>query len=128
MSKLLDLPPKELRRRAIIARGVLDIHAALRKFQDSPAMTMTILAVALGWYEGRPLDTSGVARIASLPRTTVTRHLKALEAEGFLRFSRTQRWVFPIPRNTAAVVNVSVYDDLELIITRTGRELTKLDT
>lgn len=128
MRKLIDLPPRELRRRAILARGVLDIHAALKRFKDSPAMTMTILAVALGWYEGRPMDTSGIARIASLPRTTVMRHLRTLEAEGFLRFSRNQRWVFPVPVDHKAVINVHLYDDLELIIARTGRFLTEMDT
>ncbi|WP_409063201.1 helix-turn-helix domain-containing protein [Brucella sp. 2716] len=74
------------------------------------------------------MDISGVARIASLPRTTVVRHLNMLEEEGFLRFSRNQRWVFPVPFSHKAVIDRHLYDDLELIITRTGRYLSEMDT
>lgn len=125
---VINMAVKEKKRRAILAKGILDIHEALLDYDDSPGMTMVVFAVALGWYEDNPMDASSIARIANLPRSTTLRHLKALEQIGLVKFSRKSRWVFPIPRNPDDSRLTPLYAKLEAIMHRVGRELSKVDT
>lgn len=125
---VISMPSKEKKRRAILARGILDIHEALLGYDDSTGMTMVVFAVALGWYEDNPMDASSIARAAHLPRSTTLRHLKVLERIGLVKFSRKGRWVFPVPRDPNESRLTPLYERLEGIMHRVGRHLSKLDT
>lgn len=127
MSEHVKIPEREVRKRLIIATGILELHRAIKQVND-PARVITLLAVAKGWYEGRPLDVTGISRETSIPRTTVWRHLRDLETSGIVQISRTQRWVYPSSNTMTGATFAHFYVDLELIFTRVGRSLSILDT
>jgi len=114
------MTPEERGRRARLAQAVLDIHRALLRYDDSAALTLTTLAVALGWYTGRKLDISSLAGITGLPRQTVSRHLSTLESAGFVQLARNTRWVYPVKVRKRNPKLSALYLELEAIFSRSG--------
>jgi hypothetical protein len=72
----------EYHRRIRIIRACLLVRAVGRKRFGTPDRAMVWLAIAQGWYEGRPLDVSAVATLTGCSRQTVLRHITALKAQG----------------------------------------------
>jgi DNA-binding IclR family transcriptional regulator len=58
------------------------VRATARKRFGTPDRAMVWLAIAMGWYQGRPLDVSAVAALTGCSRQTVLRHIAALKEQG----------------------------------------------
>lgn len=117
----IRLPFAERKRRLALAKGVLDIHQALHDFHDSPAIVLTLLAAAIGWYSGKLHDISTIANLTHLSRTAVMKHIMVMEKAGVVRVMRTRKWVYVLPLEHTAGLSTDLYRNLELIFTRTGR-------
>lgn len=118
MTRVDNSTPEE--RRARLAQAVLDIHRALLRYDDSTALTITTLAVTLGWYSGKQMDISSLARTTGLPRQTVSRHLRTLEKAGFLQLPRNTRWVYPIKSRKTNPALSTLYAELEAVFSSLG--------
>ena len=72
----------EYDRRIRIIRECLLVRALGRERWGTPDRATVWLAIAQGWYEGRPLDVSAVAALTGCSRQTVLRHIAALKEQG----------------------------------------------
>jgi HTH domain len=72
----------EYHRRVQIIRACLLVRAVARKRFGTPDRAMVWLAIAMGWYQRRPLDVSAVAALTGCSRQTVLRHIAALKEQG----------------------------------------------
>jgi hypothetical protein len=61
----------EYHRRVRIIRECLFVRALGRELWGTPDRATVWLAIALGWYEGRPHDVSAVAALTGCSRQTV---------------------------------------------------------
>jgi hypothetical protein len=72
----------EDRRRIRLIRECLLVRALGRERWGTPDRATVWLAIAQGWYEGRPLNVSAVAALAGCSRQTVMRHIATLKKQG----------------------------------------------
>jgi hypothetical protein len=75
----------EYHRRIRIIRECLFVRALGRELWGTPDRATVWLAIALGWYEGHPLDVSAVAALTGCSRQTVLRHIATLKEQGAVR-------------------------------------------
>ena len=119
--RTIRLPYAERKRRLALAKGVLDIHNALHEYHDSPAVVLTLLAAAIGWYSGKPHDISTISNLTHVSRTAVMKHVMIMEKAGVIRIMRTRKWVYVLPLEHTTGLSTELYANLELIFTRTSR-------
>jgi hypothetical protein len=81
----------EYRRRIRIIRECLLVRALGRELWGTPDRAAVWLAIALGWYQGRPLDVSAVAALTGCSRQTVLRHIASLKEQGAVNTSHKGR-------------------------------------
>jgi hypothetical protein len=87
----------EYHRRIRIIRECLFVRALGRKLWGTPDRATVWLAIALGWYEGRPHDVSAVAALTGCSRQTVLRHIATLKVQGAVDTSHEGRRTIVIP-------------------------------
>ena len=121
--------PKERRRRCIIIEMILGMHGKFIDLSDDTSTTLVMMAIRLGAYQKRPMDITGLAGVTNLPRTTVIRHVKALEGLGRIKVVSAGRRTIPILSVGSERPNVEdFYRDLERLIISAGSNLSKMDT
>jgi biotin operon repressor len=87
----------EYHRRVRIIRECLIVRALGRELWGTPDRAMVWLAIALGWYEGRPHDLSAVAALTGCSRQTVLRHIATLKEQGAVDTRQSGRRTVVIP-------------------------------
>lgn len=118
---------KQVRR--ILLRMMLDLHALVTARDRPTEETLVNFAIRLGQYEGRPMDATEIAAVTTLPRTSVIRHLKAIEERGRARSSRVGRRVIRyIPLTPQPPEIERFYERAERIVKEVCRDLSKLDS
>lgn len=118
---------KQVRR--VILRMMLNLHALVRSRRRPTEELLVNLAIRLGQYEGRPLGATEIAEIASLPRTSVLRHLKTLEDRGATYSVRVgRRRVRYLPVGGERLEVDAFYAEAEKVIHSACDELSILDT
>lgn len=113
--------------RGVLIRMMLDLHTLVRS-SDRPTEEMLVgFAVRLAQYEGKAADASMIAESTRLPRTSVQRHIKALEQRGRIRSSRIgRRIVHYIPMASEPADVEPFYDAAEAIVRAACSDLTKM--
>lgn len=89
-----DISRKERMRRLAVIEMVLGVNAQLFELGENRDMHVVLMAVRLGNYQDRPM--TALAAVTNLPRTTVIRHIKALEELGRVSVVNAGRRAIPI--------------------------------
>ncbi|MER8385278.1 hypothetical protein NKH14_07100 [Mesorhizobium sp. M1380] len=123
-----NLPAKERVRRIAVIKLILGARAELSALGESRDLHLVLMAIRLGNYQGRPLDETALAVATSLPRTTVIRHIKALEELGRIKVVNTGRRALPILIGTDRPLTKGFYKRLEQLVVQASANLSKLDS
>lgn len=107
---------------------MLDFRALFVARKRPPEETLVQLAIRLGEYEGKPVSATDIADLVKIPRTSVLRHLSALQAQGQIRAEKVGRRVMLRPLKDDFPRNREFYRDVERIVRLVCRELSKMDT
>jgi hypothetical protein len=119
----------EYRRRIRIIRECLFIRALGRELWGTPDRATVWLAIALGWYEGHPLDVSAVAALTGCSRQTVLRHIATLKEQGAVDTRHNGRRTIVIPLRPGHGATRAFFDAIEAAMRRGGnpRHRSKTD-
>ena len=109
----------EYRRRIRIIRECLFVRALGRELWGTPDRATVWLAIALGWYEGRPLNVSAVAALTGCSRQTVMRHIATLKEQGALDTSHDDARSY-IPLRQGHGSSRAFFDAVEAAMRRGG--------
>lgn len=121
--------PKEKAKRCILIKMMLAIQEALTKLGDDPEVSVVLMAVRLGHYSGRPMDITSLAGTTSLPRTTVLRHLRHLEAAERININRKgRRTIVTLDGRADVKQTAPFYRLVDRVVMEAARELSKMDT
>jgi DNA-binding transcriptional ArsR family regulator len=121
--------PREKAKRCILIEMMLAIQEALTKLGDDPEVSVVLMAVRLGHYSGKPFDITSLAGATSLPRTTVLRHLKLLEAHHRIEIRRgSRRTIVTLDGKADIKETAPFYRLVERVVMEAARDLSKLDT
>ncbi|MER8510923.1 helix-turn-helix domain-containing protein [Mesorhizobium sp. M0894] len=123
-----NVPAKERVRRTAVIELVLGICAEMVALGDNRDLHLVLMAIRLGNYQKRPMDVTGLAAATSLPRTTVIRHIKALEELGRITVVNTGRRALPILIGTDRPLTKGFYKRLEQLVLQASANLSKMDT
>jgi GNAT superfamily N-acetyltransferase len=118
----------EYRRRIRIIRECLLVRALGRKRWGTPDRATVWLAIALGWYEGRPLDVSAVAALTGCSRQTVTRHIATLKEQGAADTRRNGRRTIVIPLRRGHGATRAFFNAVEAAMRRGGNPRHRSET
>jgi len=125
MSTAID---KERDRVIALSQMVIRAWRLLDGLSVAPEVTLVALAVRLGWYQKRPLDVSAIATMTGLPRSTVNRHIKALEGLNRMAATRIGRRSVPLPTSMDAAEIGRFLASLEALVVSTAAVVSKMGT
>ncbi|WP_149902398.1 hypothetical protein [Mesorhizobium sp. SARCC-RB16n] len=121
--------PKERAKRCILIEMMLGIQEAIAKLEFDGEVSLVLMAVRLGHYQGKPLDITSLAGATSLPRTTVLRHIRLLEANDRIAIKRgSRRTVVTLNGKAETKFTKPFYQRVERIVREASRDLSILDT
>ncbi|RWP18885.1 MAG: transcriptional regulator [Mesorhizobium sp.] len=123
-----NVPAKERQRRSALIKMVLGIAAELDKLGDGRDLLLVLMAVRLGNYQRRPMDVTGLAAATGLARTTVIRHIKALEELGRVKVVNAGRRTIPILTGDDRPMVKGFYTRLEQLVISASANLSKVDS
>ncbi|MER9195289.1 hypothetical protein NKI13_18600 [Mesorhizobium australicum] len=125
----MDNTPAERAKRCILIEMMLTIQEALIKLGNDPEVSVVLMAVRLGHYQGKPLDITSIAGATSMPRTTVLRHLKELEAGKRISIKRGgRRTIVTLNGRSDNKETKPFYRLVERAVLEAARDLSKMDT
>jgi hypothetical protein len=105
---------------------MLDLHALVTS-QERPTEEMIVaLAIRLGQYEGKALDAYQIAKITTLPRTSVLRYLNTMRIRGRISQARIGRRNVYYIKSTSPEID-AFFADAETVVRNAARTLTKMD-
>jgi biotin operon repressor len=110
----------EYHRRIRIIRECLFVRALGRELWGTPDRAAVWLAIALGWYEGRPHDVSAVAALTGCSRQTVLRHIATLKEQGAVDTSRNAGHTIVIPLRPGHGATRAFFNAVEAAMRRGG--------
>ena len=110
----------EYHRRMRIIRECLFVRALGRELWGTPDRATVWLAIALGWYEGRPHDVSAVAALTGCSRQTVLRHIATLKEQGAVDTRHSGRRTIVIPLRSGHGATRAFFDAVEAAMRRGG--------
>ena len=122
-----DATEQQKQIRGILVRMMLDLHSLVTS-QGRPTEEMVVsFAVRLGQYEGKALDASQIAAVTTLPRTSVLRHLSAMQVRGKGAQTRVGRRIVYYFKSSSNETD-SFFADAERVLRTAVGELSKMDT
>lgn len=105
---------------------MLELHALVTS-QDRPTEEMVVaLAIRLGQYEGKALDAYQIAKITTLPRTSVLRYLNTMRVRGRISQARVGRRKVYFVKSSLPEID-EFFADAEIVVRNAARMLTKMD-
>jgi biotin operon repressor len=110
----------EYHRRIRIIRECLFVRALGRELWGTPDRATVWLAIALGWYEGRPHDVSAVAALTGCSRQTVLRHIATLKEQGVVDTRHSGRRTIVIPLRRGHDATRAFFNAVEAAMRRGG--------
>lgn len=119
---------KERAERCVLIEMMLGIQGHLAARTDSQAQSVIMMAIRLGVYQGRPMDLSGIAVAVSMPRTSVIRYVKELEARGKVVQVQSGRRTVPILKDIEDPTVDNFYAHVKDLVIKAAANLSKLDT
>jgi DNA-binding Lrp family transcriptional regulator len=119
---------KERRKRSAVIELVLGICAELATLGENRDLHIVLMAIRIGNYQGRAMDVTALAAATSLPRTTVIRHVKALEELGRIKVVTTGRRHVPVLIGTDRPLVKGFYKRLEQLVIQASANLSKVDS
>lgn len=119
---------KEKERRRLLIELLIETQRLLMRLREHPEVTLIAMAVRLGWLQRNPLDVSSLATYTMLPRSTVIRHLKALEARN--RVTTTRHGKRSVPQSTGVDERAvsGFLSAFGTLVVSTSSQLSKMDT
>ncbi|MER8418760.1 hypothetical protein [Mesorhizobium sp. M0199] len=123
-----NIPAKERLRRVAVIELILGTNAELAALGDSRDLHVVLMAIRLGNYQKRPMDVTALAAATSLPRTTVIRHIKALEGLDRIKVVNAGRRAIPILIGTDRPLTKGFYRRLEQLVLQASANLSKMDS
>ncbi|MER8582657.1 helix-turn-helix domain-containing protein [Mesorhizobium sp. M1423] len=123
-----NLTAKERKRRVPVIELILGVNSQLTALGESRDMLIVLMAIRLGNYQNRPMDVTALAAATSLPRTTVIRHIKALEELDRIKVVNAGRRAIPILIGTDSPLVKGFYKGLEKLVLQASANLSKLDS
>jgi hypothetical protein len=120
----------EYRRYIRIIRECLFVRALGRELWGTPDRATVWLAIALGWYQGRPLDVSAVAALTGCSRQTVLRHIATLKEQGAVDTRHSGRRTIVIPLRRGHGATRAFFNMVEAAMRRGGNpsHMSETDT
>lgn len=120
---------KTAARRRILIRMLLELHALIRQGDLSHDEVLVALTIRLGHFEGRAMDVSDVARIADLPMSTVSRHIKKLRKVGRIRSMRSGRRTLQYFALETEHPEISTfYREIYRVVRQANIDISKMET
>ncbi|PBB68124.1 hypothetical protein CK228_13520 [Mesorhizobium sp. WSM4312] len=123
-----NVTAKERMKRCAVIELILGACAELTALGENRDLHLVLMAIRLGNYQKRPMDVTALAATTSLPRTTVIRHIKALEGLERIRVVNTGRRAVPILVGTDRPLVKGFYSRLEQLIISAAANLSKVDS
>lgn len=123
-----NLTAKERKRRVPVIELILGVNSQLAALGESRDMIVVLMAIRLGNYQNKPMDVTALAAATSLPRTTVIRHIKALEELNRVKVVNTGRRSIPILVGTDRPMVKGFYKGLEKLLVQASANLSKMDS
>jgi hypothetical protein len=96
------------------------VRALGRELWGTPDRATVWLAIALGWYEGRPYDVSAVAALTGCSRQTVLRHIATLKEQGAVDTRHIGRRTIVIPLRRGHGTTRAFFNAVEAAMRRGG--------
>ena len=118
----------EYHRRIRIIRECLLVRELGRERWGTPDRATVWLAIALGWYEGRPLNVSAVAALTGCSRQTVLRHIATLKEQGAVDTSHEGRRTIVIPLRRGHSATHGFFNAVEAAMRRGGKPRRRSET
>ncbi len=113
--------------RRVLIRMMLDLHSLVTS-QARPTEEMVVsFAIRLGQYDGRALDASQIAAVTTLPRTSVRRHLNAMQVSGRIEQTRVGRRVVYYFKTSSPDTD-DFFADAEKVLRTAVIQLAKMDS
>ncbi|AIK68479.1 hypothetical protein Lo5R7ANS_09 [Mesorhizobium phage vB_MloP_Lo5R7ANS] len=123
-----NVTAKERMKRSAVIELILGACIELDKLGESRDLHVVLMAIRLGNYQKRPMDVTALAAASGLPRTTVIRHIKALEELGRIKVVNTGRRHIPILIGTDRPLVKGFYRRLEQLVISAAANLSKVDS
>ncbi|MER8406970.1 helix-turn-helix domain-containing protein [Mesorhizobium sp. M1307] len=123
-----NITAKERLKRVAVIELVLGLTTELDKLGTSRDMHIVLMAIRLGNYQGRPMDVTALAAATSLPRTTVIRHIHALEELGRVKVVTNGRRAIPLLIGSDLPLVKGFYGKLEQLVIQASSNLSKVDS
>jgi hypothetical protein len=118
----------EYRRYIRIIRECLFVRALGRELWGTPDRATVWLAIALGWYQRRPLDVSAVAALTGCSRQTVLRHIATLKEQGAVDTFRKAGHTIVIPLRRGHGATRAFFNTVEAAMRRGGNPRHRSET
>jgi uncharacterized protein (TIGR04222 family) len=118
----------EYHRRIRIIRECLFVRALGRELWGTPDRATVWLAIALGWYEGHPLDVSAVAALTGCSRQTVLRHIATLKEQGAVETRHSGRHTIVTPLRRGHGATRAFFNAVEAAMRRGGNRRHRSET
>jgi biotin operon repressor len=118
----------EYHRRIRIIRECLFVRALGRELWGTPDRATVWLAIALGWYEGHPLDVSAVAALTGCSRQTVLRHIATLKEQGAVDTRHSGRRTIVTPLRRGHDATRAFFNAVEAAMRRGGNPRRRSET